>query len=118
MPPSGRGGRRGGRGHRSNCEVILHPDGLAEAKISTQDIGTGTRTVIAIVLAESALLGAVGSAAGIALGTALAEAGLKWLGGDLGDRQPERRCRRGGGCGREFVQVEHTADRIGGVQPD
>lgn len=46
----------GGRGHRSNCEVTLHPDGtaaIAEAKISTQDIGTGTRTVIAIVLAES-----------------------------------------------------------------
>ncbi|MBI5276100.1 MAG: FtsX-like permease family protein [Burkholderiales bacterium] len=38
----------------------------------------------AIVLAESALLGAVGSAAGIALGTALAGAGLQWLGGDLG----------------------------------
>ncbi|HEX6900695.1 MAG TPA: xanthine dehydrogenase family protein molybdopterin-binding subunit [Thermoanaerobaculia bacterium] len=43
----------GGGGHRSNCEVTVHPDGLAEAKISTQDIGTGTRTVIAIVLAES-----------------------------------------------------------------
>ena len=46
----------GGRGHRSNCEVTLHPDGtaaIAEAKISTQDIGTGTRTVIAIVLAET-----------------------------------------------------------------
>ena len=46
----------GGRGHRSNCEVTLHADGsaaIAEAKISTQDIGTGTRTVIAIVLAET-----------------------------------------------------------------
>jgi len=43
----------GGRGHRSNCEVTLHPDGLAEAKISSQDIGTGTRTVIAIVLADT-----------------------------------------------------------------
>lgn len=43
----------GGRGHRSNCEITLHPDGMAEAKISTQDIGTGTRTVIAIVLAET-----------------------------------------------------------------
>jgi xanthine dehydrogenase YagR molybdenum-binding subunit len=43
----------GGRGHRSNCEVILHPDGTAEAKISTQDLGTGTRTVVGIVLAET-----------------------------------------------------------------
>lgn len=43
----------GGRGHRSNCEVTLHPDGLAEAKIASQDLGTGTRTVIAIVLAET-----------------------------------------------------------------
>ncbi len=43
----------GGRGHRSNCDVTIHPDGLAEAKIASQDIGTGTRTVIAIVLAET-----------------------------------------------------------------
>lgn len=43
----------GGRGHRSNCEVTVHPDGLAEAKIASQDLGTGTRTVIAIVLAET-----------------------------------------------------------------
>ncbi|HXE86905.1 MAG TPA: xanthine dehydrogenase family protein, partial [Hyphomicrobiaceae bacterium] len=43
----------GGRGHRSNCEVTVHPDGMAEAKIASQDIGTGTRTVIAIVLAET-----------------------------------------------------------------
>ncbi|HTG36316.1 MAG TPA: xanthine dehydrogenase family protein molybdopterin-binding subunit [Thermoanaerobaculia bacterium] len=43
----------GGRGHRSNCEVTIHPDATAEAKISTQDIGTGTRTVVAIVLADT-----------------------------------------------------------------
>ncbi|HYN22406.1 MAG TPA: xanthine dehydrogenase family protein molybdopterin-binding subunit, partial [Thermoanaerobaculia bacterium] len=43
----------GGRGHRSNCEVTVHPDGTAEAKISSQDLGTGTRTVIAIVTAET-----------------------------------------------------------------
>jgi xanthine dehydrogenase YagR molybdenum-binding subunit len=43
----------GGRGHRSNCEVTMHPDGTAEARISSQDIGTGTRTAIAIVVAES-----------------------------------------------------------------
>jgi xanthine dehydrogenase YagR molybdenum-binding subunit len=43
----------GGRGHRSNCEVTVYPEGTAEARISTQDLGTGTRTVIAIVLAET-----------------------------------------------------------------
>ncbi|MFL6292712.1 MAG: xanthine dehydrogenase family protein molybdopterin-binding subunit, partial [Thermoanaerobaculia bacterium] len=43
----------GGRGHRSSCDVTVHPDGTAEARMSTQDLGTGTRTVIAIVLAET-----------------------------------------------------------------
>lgn len=43
----------GGRGHRSNCDVTVHPDGTAEARMCTQDLGTGTRTVIAIVLAET-----------------------------------------------------------------
>ena len=43
----------GGSGHRSSCEVTLQPDGSVEAKIATQDIGTGTRTVLAIVIAET-----------------------------------------------------------------
>jgi xanthine dehydrogenase YagR molybdenum-binding subunit len=43
----------GGRGHRSNCEVILRPDGQVEARIATQDLGTGTRTVVGIVVAET-----------------------------------------------------------------
>ena len=43
----------GGRAHQSNCEVIVYPDGLVEAKLGSQDLGTGTRTVIAIVLAET-----------------------------------------------------------------
>jgi len=43
----------GGRGHRSNCEVTLQPDGQVEAKIASQDLGTGTRTVIAIVVADT-----------------------------------------------------------------
>lgn len=47
----------GGRGHRSNCEVRIHPDGSAEARLGSQDLGTGTRTVIAIVLAETFGLG-------------------------------------------------------------
>lgn len=43
----------GGRGHRSNCEVVLHPDGSIEARIGTQDLGTGTRSVVATVVAET-----------------------------------------------------------------
>ena len=47
----------GGRGHRSNCEVLAYRDGLVEARIGSQDLGTGTRTVIAMVLAETFGLG-------------------------------------------------------------
>lgn len=67
--PRGRGGagvvRRGlglslhtwgGRGHRSRCEVTIQPDGTAVARIGTQDLGTGTRTVVGIVLAETLAL--------------------------------------------------------------
>ena len=43
----------GGRAHRSNCEVIVYPDGLVEARLASQDIGTGTRTVVGIVVAET-----------------------------------------------------------------
>ncbi len=43
----------GGRGHNSSCNVILHPDGSVEVNIGSQDLGTGTRTVIAIVAAET-----------------------------------------------------------------
>lgn len=43
----------GGRGHRSSCEVTIQPDGSVQARIASQDIGTGTRTVIAMVLADS-----------------------------------------------------------------
>ena len=47
-------------------------------------LGLGARERLQWVLAESALLGLVGSALGIALGTALAQGALRWLGGDLG----------------------------------
>ena len=47
-------------------------------------LGLTARERLRLVLAESALLGAVGSALGIALGTALAQAAMKLLGGDLG----------------------------------
>jgi xanthine dehydrogenase YagR molybdenum-binding subunit len=43
----------GGRAHRSSCEITVHPDGAVEAKLGSQDLGTGTRTAIAIVLAET-----------------------------------------------------------------
>jgi len=47
----------GGAGHASNCEVVIYPDGLAEARLGSQDLGSGTRTTIAVVLAESLGLG-------------------------------------------------------------
>jgi putative ABC transport system permease protein len=47
-------------------------------------LGATPRQRLALVLAESGLLGLVGSAAGIALGTALAATALQLLGGDLG----------------------------------
>jgi len=43
----------GGRGHNSNCDVLIHPDGSVEARLGSQDLGTGTRTVINTVLAET-----------------------------------------------------------------
>jgi xanthine dehydrogenase YagR molybdenum-binding subunit len=43
----------GGRGHGSNCELVIYPDGMIEAKLGSQDLGTGTRTVIAIVVADT-----------------------------------------------------------------
>jgi len=47
-------------------------------------LGATPRERLALVLAESALLGLAGSVLGIALGSALAYAALQWLGGDLG----------------------------------
>ena len=47
-------------------------------------LGLGARERLALALAESALLGAVGSAVGLLLGTALAALALRVLGGDLG----------------------------------
>jgi xanthine dehydrogenase YagR molybdenum-binding subunit len=43
----------GGRGHRSECDVTINPDGSVEAKTGSQDLGVGTRTVITIVVAET-----------------------------------------------------------------
>ncbi len=43
----------GGRGHASDCDLTIHPDGSVELKMGTQDLGTGTRTCILIVAAET-----------------------------------------------------------------
>jgi xanthine dehydrogenase YagR molybdenum-binding subunit len=42
----------GGGAGQSSCTVKIHPDGGVETFCGTQDLGTGTRTVIALVLAE------------------------------------------------------------------
>lgn len=47
-------------------------------------LGLAARERLRLVLAESALLGALGSALGLAAGTGLALGALRWLGGDLG----------------------------------
>jgi xanthine dehydrogenase YagR molybdenum-binding subunit len=43
----------GGRGHESHCDFSIHPDGSVEVRLGSQDIGTGTRTTIQIVAAET-----------------------------------------------------------------
>jgi xanthine dehydrogenase YagR molybdenum-binding subunit len=43
----------GGMGHESNCRTTIHPDGSVEIELASQDLGTGTRTVIAMVAAET-----------------------------------------------------------------
>jgi xanthine dehydrogenase YagR molybdenum-binding subunit len=43
----------GGRGHASDCDLTIHPDGSVDIKMGTQDIGTGTRTTIAVVAADA-----------------------------------------------------------------
>jgi xanthine dehydrogenase YagR molybdenum-binding subunit len=43
----------GGGSNRTRAHVEIHPDGSALLRIGTQDIGTGTRTVLAVVMAET-----------------------------------------------------------------
>jgi xanthine dehydrogenase YagR molybdenum-binding subunit len=43
----------GGAGHASNCNCTINPDGSVEVSLGSQDLGTGTRTVINIVAAET-----------------------------------------------------------------
>ncbi len=43
----------GGVANNSNATIKVHPDGGVETFCGTQDLGTGTRTVIAMVVAET-----------------------------------------------------------------
>ena len=43
----------GGRGHASECRVTINPDSSVALELGSQDLGTGTRTVINIVAAET-----------------------------------------------------------------
>ena len=40
-------------GHASTCRIRIHPDGAVQSYCGTQDLGTGTRTVCAMVVAET-----------------------------------------------------------------
>lgn len=43
----------GGGGHASKCKTSIHPDGSVDVELCSQDLGTGTRTVITMVAAET-----------------------------------------------------------------
>ncbi len=43
----------GGRGHGSHSQITIQPDGSVTVEMGSQDLGTGTRTVIAIVAADT-----------------------------------------------------------------
>jgi xanthine dehydrogenase YagR molybdenum-binding subunit len=42
-----------GMGHQGQCRVTIHADGSVNVDIGTQDLGTGTRTIITQVAAET-----------------------------------------------------------------
>jgi xanthine dehydrogenase YagR molybdenum-binding subunit len=43
----------GGRGHESHCDCSINPDGSVGLKLGSQDLGTGTRTAIIMIAAET-----------------------------------------------------------------
>ena len=43
----------GGAGHPSKARTNIHPDGSVEIELGSQDLGSGTRTIIAMVAAET-----------------------------------------------------------------
>ncbi len=46
-------GTWGGGGHASKCRTTIHPDASVEVELASQDLGTATRTMIAMVAAET-----------------------------------------------------------------
>lgn len=46
-----------GLGHNAECRTTIHPDGSVEIELGSQDLGTGTRTIITQTAAESLGLG-------------------------------------------------------------
>ena len=46
-------GTWGGAGHASQCRATINPDGSVMIEIGSQDLGTGTRTIITQVVAET-----------------------------------------------------------------
>ena len=43
----------GGAGHSSKCQTTIYPNGIVVVELGTQDLGTGTRTIITQVAAET-----------------------------------------------------------------
>src|SRR5947209_17953257 len=43
----------GGAGHASNCRTTIHPDSSVEVELASQDLGTATRTMVAMIAAET-----------------------------------------------------------------
>jgi xanthine dehydrogenase YagR molybdenum-binding subunit len=43
----------GGAGHASQCRTTINPDGSVLLELGSQDLGTGTRTIITMVAAET-----------------------------------------------------------------
>src|SRR5205823_12370010 len=43
----------GGAGHDSKCRTTIHPDSSVEVELATQDLGTATRTMVAMIAAET-----------------------------------------------------------------
>jgi len=43
----------GGRGHNSNQDFTINPDGSVQIKLGTQDLGTGALTIITMVAADT-----------------------------------------------------------------
>jgi xanthine dehydrogenase YagR molybdenum-binding subunit len=40
-------------GHPSDCDLTIQPDGSVDLKMGTQDLGTGTRTALNIIIADT-----------------------------------------------------------------